>query len=332
MTQPVSHFPSGFGAGEDLPGRPQNSPNGLAADQLANTLGWLSLGLGLAGIAAPREVARLIGVRDDERSRDVLRTVGMREIVSGIGILTQPRPAGWVWSRVAGDMIDLALLSSALKSETADRNRVAAATAAVVGIAAVDLLCSQELTRQPGDAAQAASRQRIEHVKAITINRSPGEVYGFWRDLRNLPRFMNHLESVEVLDHNRSHWRARGPAGSSVEWDAEIVEDRPDEFIAWRSLPGAGVENSGWVQFTPAPGGRGTEVRVALQYRPPAGVIGATIARLFGEEPEQQVQDDLRTFKQVLETGEIVRSEGSIRGSHFPQHPAQPPSPEKLAA
>ena len=161
------------------------------------------------------------------------------------------------------------------------------------------------------------------HVKkAITVNRPPEEVYRFWHDFRNLPRFMKHLEDVRVTGNRRSHWKAKAPAGTTVEWDAEVVDDRPNELIAWRSLEGADVDNWGSVRFAPAPGGRGTEVRVELDYAPPGGALGATVAKLFGEEPEQQMQDDLRRFKQVLETGEVVYSEATVHGR---PHPARPP-------
>jgi uncharacterized membrane protein len=134
---------------------------------------------------------------------------------------------------------------------------------------------------------------------------------------------MRHLESVRVTGEGRSHWVARAPAGTTVEWDAEVVEDRPNELIAWRSLPGSEVPNSGTVRFALAPGGRGTEVRVELQYDPPGGKLAAVVAKLFREEPSQQVQDDLRNFKQVLEIGEVTLSDASI---HKGKHPAHPPT------
>ncbi len=142
---------------------------------------------------------------------------------------------------------------------------------------------------------------------------------------RNLPAFMSHLEAVAVLDDRHSHWTVRGPAGRLVEWDTEITDDRPNAQIAWRSLPGANVPNSGQVRFLPAPGGRGTEVRVEMQYAPPGGELGATIARLFGQEPRQQVRADLRKLNQVLEAGEVIRSSATIVGTHLFQRPAQPP-------
>jgi len=161
-------------------------------------------------------------------------------------------------------------------------------------------------------------------TKAITIRRQPHDVYQFWRDFRNFPSFMSHVDSVAVLDDRHSHWTVHGPGGRSVEWNAEITEDRPDQLIAWRSLPGAEVDNFGRVTFSPAPGDRGTEVRVEIHYAPPAGELGSALARLFGQEPRQQVQADLRKLKQVLETGEVIRSEATLQGTHVFQAPAQP--------
>jgi uncharacterized membrane protein len=117
---------------------------------------------------------------------------------------------------------------------------------------------------------------------------------------------MQHLESVEWTGENRSHWKAKGPGKTTVEWDAEILEDRPNERISWRSIEGSDIDHRGTVRFQPAPGGRGTELHVELTYSPPAGAIGARIAKFFGEEPSQQLDDDLRRFKQVLEVGETI--------------------------
>jgi len=162
--------------------------------------------------------------------------------------------------------------------------------------------------------------------KAITVNRSPDELYQFWRNFENLPRFMEHLKSVHVTGEKRSHWAAKGPAGATVEWDAEVVDDQPGALIAWRSLDGAAVDNAGTVRFASAPVGRGTEVRVELRYDPPGGALGATVAKLFGEDPTQQVPDDLRHFKQVMETGEITRSDATAKGGGAAQPPAEAPS------
>jgi uncharacterized membrane protein len=154
----------------------------------------------------------------------------------------------------------------------------------------------------------------IKVEKSVTVNRSPEEVYRFWRDFQNLPRFMNHLESVTDLGNNRSHWVAKAPAGKTVEWDAEVYNEKENELIAWRSLEGADVDNAGSVRFEPAPEGRGTIVRVTLKYDPPAGKLGSLVAKLWGEEPSQQIEEDLRRFKQVMETGEIPTTEGQPSG------------------
>ena len=290
---------------------------------LARGLGWFSLGLGLTQLAAPRGVARLIGLRGDDDDRTAMMAIGMRELASGIGILAQGRPGPAVWSRVGGDVMDLALLGRAFNSDRSDRNRLAVATLAVAGVTLLDVLAGQRLGRGPnGDTEWDQRERRGVHLRrSITVNRSPEEVYRFWRDFENLPRFMAHLEAVQVLDERRSRWVAKAPAGSKAEWDAEIVEDVPNQRIVWRSLAGSEVPNEGSVRFVPAPGGRGTEVHVELRYRPPGGRFAATVAKLFGEEPGQQVAGDLRRFKQVMELGEVVHSDASV---HRGMHPARP--------
>ena len=158
--------------------------------------------------------------------------------------------------------------------------------------------------------------ERGIHIeRSVTINKSPEELYRFWRDLNNLPRIMNHVKTIQVLDQKRSHWAATGPAGTTVEWDAEIINDIPNELIAWRSLGGAQVDNAGSVRFVPAPGNRGTEVKVVLDYIPPAGRIGNWIAAMFGQDPKRQIADELWRFKCLMETGETPTTEGQPRGS-----------------
>ncbi len=147
----------------------------------------------------------------------------------------------------------------------------------------------------------------IKVVKTITVSRSPQEVYRYWRNLENLPRFMEHVESVRELDDRRSAWVVKGPMGHDVEWTAEIITDREGEIIAWESLPGAEVQNAGSVWFSPAADG-GTEVKVSLQYQPPGGVVGATVAKMFGEAPEQQLDQDLNRVKELIEAGAVQAS------------------------
>ena len=155
----------------------------------------------------------------------------------------------------------------------------------------------------------------IQVREVVTINKSPEELYSFWRDFGNLPKFMNHLESVTASDDTHSHWVAKAPLGRTVAWDAEIINEIPNRLIAWQSLPGADVSSAGSVRFEPALGGRGTEVRVNLDYNPPAGVFGATVAKLFGEEPQIQIAEDLRRFKNLMETGETPTVEGQPVGT-----------------
>ncbi|MEA5603949.1 SRPBCC family protein [Nostoc sp. UHCC 0252] len=154
----------------------------------------------------------------------------------------------------------------------------------------------------------------IKVEKTVTINKPADELYRFWHDFENLPTFMKHLKSVKVHNEKRSHWIANAPLDNTVEWDADILEDRENEFISWASVEGADVDNSGFVRFKKAPGDRGTEVKVVLEYNPPGGALAATVAKLFGEEPEQQIGDELRRFKMLMEAGEIATTEGQPSG------------------
>ena len=315
----VAHRGEGKGDGWTSP--PARRTDG---ERLGDALGWLGLGVGLAALVAPSAVGRVIGVGDGV-SRPVLRLVGLRDIASGVGILGSRQPSGWLWARVAGDLMDLASLGVAGRG--ARRTPILATAAAVAGVTALDVLAARHLSRREDPARALPPHHALTARKSVTVNRSAEPLYRFWRDFTNLPRVMRRLESVEVAGERRSHWKARGLAGIPVEWDAELVEDQSNERIAWRSVPGAPLEHSGVVRFRPAPGERGTTVTVEMEYTPPAGVLGARIARLLGQAPEQQLQEDLRRFKQLMETGEITVSK-AVRGG-----PAQPvgPRPSALA-
>jgi uncharacterized membrane protein len=294
------------------------------AERLSKGLGWFSIGLGLAELSAPRTIARLAGVHEDDSTESVVRALGAREIASGVAILAQPDHAKWVWSRVGGDVIDLSFLGSAIAARDSERGRAIAATVAVIGVTALDVACAALLSRGVEGGRSRRNGVRVEEV--TTINRPIDEVYSFWRNFENLPRFMRHLESVQQINDRQSRWKAKAPAGMSVEWQAETVQDVRDEWIAWRSIEGSDVQNSGSVRFRRAPGARGTEVRVQLQYNPPAGALGRGVAWLFGEAPEQQIHEDLHRFKQLMEAGEIPISEGPGLS-----RPAQPPArPEDI--
>ena len=298
------------------PGRPPGpferhdmSGNGSLTqeERWAYGLGLFGIGLGLLELLAPRRVARMIGTPPDYPT--LTRVMGLREIASGAGILSQRTPNAAVWSRVAGDVIDLGCLGAAFLSSRSNPARLAATTVAVAGAAAADLLTAQQLSRG------VQTRNGVVPITVtLAIIRSPDELYRYWRDVANLPRFMAHLESVEVTGDRRSRWRATGPAGGRIEWEAEITDDRPNEFLAWRSIEGADVGHEGSVRFAPAPGGSGTFVTVEMRYRPPLGTLGAAVAAWFGEDPAQTVKMDLRRFKQVMETGEVITTQGQPAG------------------
>jgi uncharacterized membrane protein len=141
--------------------------------------------------------------------------------------------------------------------------------------------------------------------RSVTINRPREQLYSFWRNFQNLPYFMQNVHSVTIKDESRSHWIIEAPGGKTVEWDSQITQDEPGRSIAWQSLDGASVRNSGKVEFLDSPDDRGTVVRVTLTYDPPAGAVGKLIAKLFQKEPKVQARQDLRRFKQLMETGEI---------------------------
>ena len=164
----------------------------------------------------------------------------------------------------------------------------------------------------PGRSVSVPYGEGVRAERSIRVKRSPAELYRFWRNFENLPRFMEHVESVRITAPGRSHWVLRGPLGQRVEWDALVHNERVDRWIAWRSLPGSDLDHAGSVHFEPLPGGR-TEVRVELEYRPPAGKRGAAVAKLLGEEPDRQSAEDLRRFTRLVESRAMSRG---LEASH----------------
>ena len=281
----------------------------VEAQRLARNLGWFSIGLGVTELAAPGLVTRLTGIRAHPKW---IRVAGVREIVYGVAILSRRKPVGWLRSRILSDFLTFVTLGKAVASPRTNQLKVAGTVGAVAGITLLDINAVERMTAV-ADQIDDEEGDSIHVAKSIQINRPAEEIYRFWRDFNNLPQVMEHLESVEIIDAERSRWCAKGPAGKRIQWEAEIIEDRPDESLSWRSVEGATVENSGSVDFTAAPGG-GTLVRVELVYRPPAGRIGGLIAKLLGEEPALQIEEDLRRLKQIMETGEIVVTRGQASG------------------
>jgi uncharacterized membrane protein len=304
-------LPAPFLAGEAQHERPARGAHTgqTPVIPMARALGWFSIGLGLTQILAPRALARATGMRNHAQ---LMRAIGIREMVSGAGILVRNKP-GWIWTRVAGDVMDLALLGMAATERGQRRKRLAITAAAVASVAAVDVMASVQQARYQRS-GMTGSAGAINIEKSVSVNRSPDECYRFWRDFSNLPRFMEHVESIDVKNELLSHWVAKGPAGTTVEWDAEITADQPWQLLAWHSTRDADVLNAGTVRFEPGPGGRGTVIRVDFHYTPPGGKPGAMVAKLFGEEPEIQIDDDLRHFRQLLETGEITTTVGQSSG------------------
>lgn len=281
----------------------------VQSERLAAGLGWFSIGLGVAELVAPRAVARGIGLKGRGPTPALTRLCGLRELAAGVGILSERRPAAWVWSRVVGDVMDLALLAAGFGGRATNRARLAAATAAVAGVTVVDALVAQQLTGLSRLSVQTTAEGTLRVRRRTTVNRPADALYRFWRDFTNAPRFMERVESVQVSGERRTRWRARGPAGVTLEWDAEVTEERPNEAIAWRSLDDTPVRHSGVVRFEPAPAGRGTVVTVEMDYAPPGGAVTAAAAKLLGYAPEQQLQEDLRRFKQIMETGTVVMAQ-----------------------
>jgi len=278
--------------------------------RLARGLGWFSLALGVTELAAPRALARVIGVEPSGRSSTVLRLLGARELLTGLGVLAQPRRAPPLWLRVAGDAVDLAALGMAARSRSSTARLVGAALA-VAGVTAIDLWAARR-------AGQARSTAPVTY--AVTVNKTPEQTYAFWRKLSQLPLFMDYLESV--TEHgDTSHWVARLPTGGTVEWDAKLTQDRPGKLIAWQSVAGSPIATRGRVTFTKTPGRDMTEVRVELQLGIAGSAPSAALAKLFAK-PE--VKGDLRRFKEVIETGEVLYSDAS---QHALPHPAQPSEP-----
>ncbi len=313
----------------------------MTDDKLTRVLGWASAGLGAPLLLAPAKSAKALGIENGSRQRAVLGGVGARELAAAAGLLGQRSPL-WLWSRVAGDLMDLALLGPALTSPRRPRglkavrrgassgqSRTATATAAVALITAVDVYAAASRSRRSG------REWPVSLTGAVTVTVPQREAYDRWRQFDGLPAFMAHLDDVAVTGPRTSHWRATAPFGRTVEWDAQITDDVPGERIAWRSLDDSKIRTEGDVQFKPAPDERDTEVHVTLRYAVPGGRQGQALARYFGEDPRQQLDDDLRRFKQVLETGEVIRSEGAPGGKRarreFPQRPARPLTADELA-
>lgn len=303
------HAPGNNGGGEGK-GALADALGSVDAERLARGLGWFSIGLGLAEVLAPGGIAKISGV--SRKNTGLIRLLGLREIAHGVGIFSQGRrPTEALWARVVGDALDLACMGAAFASPKTKKGRLAFATANVLAVTALDVLCAQQLSS--GEGSSDAKRGTTQVKNSLIINRAPEELYQYWHDFENLPNIMKHLERVRTTGERRSHWVAKAPAGTTVEWDAEVYNEKENELIAWRTLEGSQVSSAGSVRFESEPHG-GTVVRVALKYDPPGGKLGSLVAWLFGENPEQQIEEDLGRFKQLMETGNASSNAGQTTG------------------
>jgi uncharacterized membrane protein len=256
-------------------------------------------------------MSRLIGIEPSTSTSVVMRLMGVRELAAGINVLLQPRRPWPLWARVAGDAVDLALLGLAATRRTSAL-KLAGAVAAVGGVTVLDVIASVKAQK-----AHAHANRPV--IFSVTINKPTREVYDFYRDFARLPRFMDYLEEVEVLDHRRSRWHAKPLGlGKSVSWEAEITEDIPGEVIAWQSAEGSKIKTRGRVTFAKAPGRNATEVRVEMQLGFTGIGASNALARVF---TKPQIKGDLRRLKQVMETGEVLMSDATVTRR---PHPAQP--------
>lgn len=238
------------------------------------------------------------------------------ELVNRAQYTTQNlHPAERIASVIAGGVLGFYGIRQGIVKHSIPGAGLALAGAALVrrGLTGYcDVYHSLGIQTKPREGAEhpVGYKEGIRVDRSVTINANRDEVFAFWRNIQNLPRFMTHVCSVKRVDDRVSHWVAEGPAGMKIEWDAEIINEIPGELIAWQSLPGADVNSAGSVRFEHATAGRGTRLSVSLQYEPPAGRAGAMVAKLFGKDVDREVDEDLRRMKNILEAGEIPTSEG----------------------
>ncbi|CAN5856649.1 hypothetical protein BH11MYX2_BH11MYX2_02820 [soil metagenome] len=278
---------------------------------LSRGLGWYSIVLGAAEIAVPKLLARGIGVDPDGAAPIVMRAMGARGIAAGVNLLLQPRRPSSLWARVAGDVVDLALLGLAARNAKSGW-RLAAAIAAVGGVTALDVIAGIRTQKEPIEPNRPI-------IFSVTINKPPMAVYEFFRNFSRLPEFMDYLDSVTELDSLRSRWVAN-VLGKKVSWEAEITDDKAGELIAWRSVESSRVKTAGKVTFARAPGRDATEVRVEMELGFTGVGTSKALAKVFSKP---QVKGDLRRLKQVLETGEVLVSDATVTLKPRPAQPAK---------
>ncbi len=270
---------------------------------LAPGLGWFSIGLGTAQLAAPAALAHAIGVRE----RPVLwRFLGLRELGAGVAILSQPSASRWLWARVAGDLLDLGLLGLAMRTHRRERGRIALAATAVVAVTVLDVIAGRAHgTKRRLAADEARARAGLRPGPTLAINRSPEDCYRLFRDLGNLPRIFSPISTVQAVGEGRSRWSAQ-VGRKQLTWGAELVDDRPGEALRWRAAGGSGRGLTVGVSFAPGPGGRGTLVNLEV-----GGESSRRVRKLAGRAP---LLEALRRFKMLAEVGEVATTRGQPQG------------------
>jgi uncharacterized membrane protein len=271
-------------------------------------IGVASVALGVAKLVAPRALARLVGAPAGSREGGLVQALGVREVVTGLGLLASRSPVPWLWSRVVGDALELALLGAVAGAGRGDRRRAGAALGALAGVAAFDVACAVAATR-------ARRREAAPVRRSVTIARARTDVYRFWRDFANVPAFMADIELVEILDDGRSRWSAHGPTGPVVSWEVQVDEARPGELLRWSSVEGAqsDVRAEGVVRFADTPDGRGTEVALTLAYGLPDDAPERAAAFIDRATEPGRLEAHLARSKELLETGRLASGAGVAR-------------------
>jgi uncharacterized membrane protein len=277
--------------------------------RLAQGLGLFSIGLGLTELVAPRVFGAAIGTPG--RGTKIMRAFGARELTSGVSLLVSRDPVRALDARIAGDFLDLAALGIAFLRPSSGRKRLMIAAGAVLGATVLDIMARRRLAADPNRAVRVGQRTRIG--KAVTIDAQPEQIYTFWRGLEDLPSIFPHLGAVEILDAERSRWTAHGPKGTELSWESQIIDDEPDRLLAWKT-DGGPFQSDGVVHFLPAPGGRGTEVAVEMEYHVLGGGLGRAAALAMKLEPGVELEKGLRRLKQLFELGEIMDARPTAKG------------------
>ena len=287
--------------------RPTLGNHRQPAQKIARALGWFTLGLGVTEMVAPRAVANFVG-RSWRPSET--RLMGLRKVLAGVGTITGAQWTGRSWARVGGNLLELARSRKSKPPVTKMRRSSTAVCAAV----AVGALAGAAIINVKRVRAQRDARRAVRHSASTSVNLSPEQCYQYWRDPEKLPTFFKHLKSARDLGDSRAEWVVRGADGKDITWPVEFIEDVPGEVIAWRSTDDSEMTHSGWVRFEPRGTGRGTIVRLHMEYEFPGQLNERMVNQILGYDPGMRLRKALMRFKQLLETGEIATTEGQSAG------------------